>query len=163
MRTVFRNGFFSAAAISLSSIRSLTLNPNPPFLSHHFPPILNSIIPHYQYAAVAPLRFSTFRHCYSCFANFSPMTTGGGGEGEGEMGAPPSPTSGILEKQFEDFRHNLEDSGNLRDRIRAVAMEIESTTRLMHSSLLLVHQTCPIPGTFVCSFHKVKAFNLNFG
>lgn len=64
---------------------------------------------------------------------------------EGGPHAPPSPTSDKLEKQFEDFRHHLEDSGNLRERIRAVATEIDSTTRLMHSSLLLVHQTRPIP------------------
>lgn len=58
--------------------------------------------------------------------------------------APPSPSS-TLEKQFQDFRHHLEDSGSLRDRIRAVAMEIESASRLMYSSLLLVHQSRPIP------------------
>ncbi|XP_059646861.1 uncharacterized protein LOC132293407 [Cornus florida] len=61
----------------------------------------------------------------------------------GETHSPPSSPS--LEKQFEDFRLQMEDSGNLRNRIRAVALEIESATRLMHSSLLLVHQSRPIP------------------
>ncbi|KAI7753839.1 hypothetical protein M8C21_031993 [Ambrosia artemisiifolia] len=55
-----------------------------------------------------------------------------------------SPTSAIVEKQFHDFRHRLEESGTLRDRIKAVATQIESTTRMMHSSLLLIHQSRPI-------------------
>lgn len=63
----------------------------------------------------------------------------------GESGAH-SPSSS-LEKQFEEFRVQLEDSGRLRERIRAVALEIESATRLMHSCLLLVHQSRPLPGT----------------
>ncbi|XAR69118.1 hypothetical protein NMG60_11000590 [Bertholletia excelsa] len=62
---------------------------------------------------------------------------------EGEAHAPTSP-SALLEKQFEDFRHHLEESGSLRERIRAVSVEIESATRLMHSSLLLVHQSRPM-------------------
>ncbi|KAJ0624596.1 putative Translin family [Helianthus annuus] len=55
-----------------------------------------------------------------------------------------SPTSAAVEKQFDEFRHRLEESGSLRDRIRAVATQIESTTRMMHSSLLLIHQSRPI-------------------
>lgn len=55
-------------------------------------------------------------------------------------------SSPSLEKQFEDFRVQLEESGGLRERIRAVVMEIESTTRLMYASLLLVHQSRPTPG-----------------
>ena len=60
----------------------------------------------------------------------------------GEPHAPPP-----LEKQFEVFRAQLEESGTLRDRIRAVVSEIESTTRLIHSGLLLVHQSRSTPGT----------------
>ncbi|KAG6403763.1 hypothetical protein SASPL_135995 [Salvia splendens] len=59
--------------------------------------------------------------------------------------APLSPTIHVLEKQFEEFRHQLDDSGSLRDRIRSVSFEIESATRLMHSSLMLVHQSRPLP------------------
>ncbi|GAA0171805.1 hypothetical protein LIER_25757 [Lithospermum erythrorhizon] len=59
------------------------------------------------------------------------------------MEAPPNSAS--LGKQFEDFRSHLNESGNLKDRIRAVAVEIESVTRLMHSYLLLVHQSKPVP------------------
>lgn len=50
-----------------------------------------------------------------------------------------------LEKQFEDFRAQLEDSVVLRERIRAVVLEIESTARLMYSSLLLVYLSRPLP------------------
>lgn len=57
-----------------------------------------------------------------------------------------SPTSAVVEKQFDEFRHRLEESGNLRDRIKAVASEIESTTRIMYSIVLLVHQSRPISG-----------------
>ncbi|KAJ0612942.1 putative translin [Helianthus annuus] len=57
-----------------------------------------------------------------------------------------SPASAAVEKQFDEFRHRLEESGSLRDRIRAVATQIESTTRMMHSSLLLIHQSRPIQG-----------------
>ncbi|KAK7285031.1 hypothetical protein RJT34_19788 [Clitoria ternatea] len=48
-----------------------------------------------------------------------------------------------LEKQFDDFRVHLEESGGLRDRIRSVVSEIESTTRLMYASILLVHHSRP--------------------
>ena len=58
----------------------------------------------------------------------------------GEPHAPP------LEKQFESFRAQLDDSGALRERIRAVVMEIESAARLVHAGLLLVHQSRPTPG-----------------
>lgn len=50
-----------------------------------------------------------------------------------------------LEKQFGEFRTHLEQSGTLRDRIRAVVSEIESTTRLMYASILLVHHSRPTP------------------
>lgn len=55
-------------------------------------------------------------------------------------------SSSSMEKQFEGFRVQLEESGNVRERIRAVVMEMEGAVRLMHSSLLLVHHTRPNPG-----------------
>ncbi|XP_009784479.1 uncharacterized protein [Nicotiana sylvestris] len=61
-----------------------------------------------------------------------------------EAGDLSNPSSEKLEKQFEDFRHHLEESGNLRERIRAVATEIESVTRVIYASLLLVHQSRPV-------------------
>ncbi|KAE8684290.1 Non-intrinsic ABC protein 12 isoform 1 [Hibiscus syriacus] len=62
-----------------------------------------------------------------------------GGDSYSPLTSPP------LEMQFEKFRVQLEDSGTLRERIRTVVMEIESSTRLMQASLLLVHQSIPIP------------------
>ncbi|WOL09863.1 translin [Canna indica] len=64
---------------------------------------------------------------------------------------PPAPTasatlnasSSSMQKQFESFRVQLEESGKIRERIRAVVMEMETAVRLMHSSLLLVHHTLP--------------------
>ncbi|XP_004493980.1 uncharacterized protein [Cicer arietinum] len=53
-----------------------------------------------------------------------------------------------LEKQFGEFRTQLEESGTLRDRIRTVVSEIESTTRLMYASILLVHHSRPTPELF---------------
>ncbi|OVA10102.1 Translin [Macleaya cordata] len=54
-------------------------------------------------------------------------------------------SSSSMEKEFEGFRSQLEESGSLRERIRAVAMEMESATRFMHSGLLRVHQSRPVP------------------
>ncbi|KAG8376571.1 hypothetical protein BUALT_Bualt09G0077300 [Buddleja alternifolia] len=73
----------------------------------------------------------------------SPFTSMAGGESGTH--APPSPAVQSLEKQFDEFRHQLQDSGSLRERIRSVSLEIESATRLMQSSLLLIHQSRPIP------------------
>ncbi|CAL5194051.1 unnamed protein product [Lathyrus oleraceus] len=57
-----------------------------------------------------------------------------------------SSTSALsLEKQFGEFRTHLEESGTLRDRIRTVVSEIESTTRLMYANILLVHHSRPTP------------------
>lgn len=68
--------------------------------------------------------------------------------------AAPPPSAGVsllepssFEKQFEDFRFQLEESGNIRERIRAVVMEVEAAVRLMHSSLLLVHHAVPNSGS----------------
>ncbi|KAF8397718.1 hypothetical protein HHK36_016640 [Tetracentron sinense] len=60
-------------------------------------------------------------------------------------GGAPASSSSLVEKQFEDFRLHLEESGSLRERIRAVAAEMESANRIMHSSLLLVHQSRSVP------------------
>ncbi|XP_073009297.1 uncharacterized protein [Typha latifolia] len=54
----------------------------------------------------------------------------------------PSP---FMEKQFEDFRLQLAESGSVRERIRSVVMEMEEAARIMHASLLLVHQAVPSP------------------
>lgn len=65
---------------------------------------------------------------------------------EAETHAPPF--NALMDKQFLSFRQHLDESGSLRDRIRGVATEIESTNRQLHSLLLLVHQSHPMPGRF---------------
>ncbi|URE00845.1 Translin family [Musa troglodytarum] len=60
---------------------------------------------------------------------------------------PPSSSSApaSLEKQFEDFRVQLDETASVRERIRAVVMKMEATVRLMNSRLLLVHHSLPNP------------------
>ncbi|KAK1308711.1 hypothetical protein QJS10_CPA09g01782 [Acorus calamus] len=60
-------------------------------------------------------------------------------------GAPGINGSASVEKQFEGFRALLDESGTIRERIRSVVMEMESAVRVMHSGLLLVHQSLPVP------------------
>ena len=132
MRPAFRNAYFNL---------SLSLNPNPtkltlpPFSLHAFPTFSTSLQPTFR---TFRLTTETFRPTRTC-CSYSPMA-------DGEAHAPPT-SFPSLEKQFEVFRVQLEDSGSLRERIRAVVMEIESTTRLIHANLLLVHQSRPTPGT----------------
>ncbi|KAK1284504.1 hypothetical protein QJS10_CPB21g00349 [Acorus calamus] len=59
--------------------------------------------------------------------------------------APGINSSASVEKQFEGFRSLLDESGTIRERIRSVVMEMESAVRIMHSGLLLVHQSLPVP------------------
>ncbi|KAK4583204.1 hypothetical protein RGQ29_026122 [Quercus rubra] len=130
MRPAFRNAYFNL---------SLSLNPNPtkltlpPFSLHAFPTFSTSLQPTFR---TFRLTTETFRPTRTC-CSYSPMA-------DGEAHAPPT-SFPSLEKQFEVFRVQLEDSGSLRERIRAVVMEIESTTRLIHANLLLVHQSRPTP------------------
>ncbi|KAJ4971401.1 hypothetical protein NE237_004500 [Protea cynaroides] len=50
-----------------------------------------------------------------------------------------------MENQSKEFILQLEKSERLRQSIRAVSLEMESATLLMQSSLLLVHQSRPVP------------------
>ncbi|KAF5201214.1 Translin [Thalictrum thalictroides] len=45
-----------------------------------------------------------------------------------------------MEKQFDEFRLKLEESGILREKIRAVSMEMESAIGLMQSDLLMYYR-----------------------
>lgn len=67
-----------------------------------------------------------------------------------------------LEKQFESFRVQLEESAALREQIRSVVMEIESATRLIQANLLLVHQSRPIPGNDLLFFSGIFASWVRF-
>ncbi|KAE8702106.1 hypothetical protein F3Y22_tig00110503pilonHSYRG00847 [Hibiscus syriacus] len=123
MKSAFRN----THCLTLSRY---SLNPNPSIL--HFVPFIP-----YSRSLPSPVSRSLPSRSPLCLALFS--TTMAGGDSESPV------TSPSLEKQFEKFRVQLEDSGSLRERIRAVVMEVESATRLMQASLLLVHQSKPIP------------------
>ncbi|KAL6585396.1 hypothetical protein OROMI_002040 [Orobanche minor] len=116
MKSVFRSAICATRTFSHRS-----LNPNP----HRSPLILLS-----RYIACSAGKFSTPTSMASV---------------ESGSHAPPSPTVQTLGKQFDEFRHQLDDSGSLHERIRSVASEIESVTRMMQSSLLLIHQSRPIP------------------
>ncbi|XP_006428743.2 translin [Citrus clementina] len=84
---------------------------------------------------VSPSKPETFRF----LRRSSPLRVRYSSMTGGETDAPTS-----MEKQFEDFRVKLDEAGSLRERIRAVVNEIESITRLMHASLLHVHQSRPL-------------------
>ncbi|XP_028775182.1 translin [Neltuma alba] len=130
IRPAFRNASFTVSRslnpnpynpfflLTLRSLPITTASPSPSYLTSHF--ALET------FPSLSPPR---------CFSS---SMAGGGDHSE-------SPSSHSLEKQFEDFRLQLEESGSLRERIRAVVSEIESNTRLMHASLLLVHQSRPTP------------------
>ena len=121
MRAAFRSAF---SAVSCS------LNPKPyssfSVLSlRTFSPI--TLPPH-----PLPFRNDAFR-LLSATSDSTSMAEGG--------------TSSSVVKQFESFRCQLEESGGLRERVRAIAMAIESATRLMYADLLLVHQSRSVSGT----------------
>jgi hypothetical protein len=131
MKSAFRNAYFFTVSLS----RSLNPNTNPNLnLSpiFHKLPLLSTTTTYLS----LPLLIS--RHRKAPGRSFSTTLTMSGGADS------PSPS---LDKQFEELRSKLEESGRLREKIRAVVLEIESTTRLLHSGLLLVHQSRPVPGS----------------
>ena len=66
--------------------------------------------------------------------------------------APPqSFLAPSLKNQFKEFRTQLDESGSLREKIRAVVVEIEPISKYIHISLLLVHQSRPVSGTILIS------------
>ncbi|XP_021730758.1 translin-like [Chenopodium quinoa] len=77
---------------------------------------------------------STFRSVFSSSSSTPSMAESGN----------LTPFDGTLGTQFESFRTQLDETSNLRERIRNVALEIESVTRIMHANLLLVHQSRPV-------------------
>ncbi|XP_022841644.1 translin isoform X2 [Olea europaea var. sylvestris] len=103
-----------------------------PLSTRRFP-----LLSHFAKSRLTKFQFLVCYH--SPYTSFKSMA-----DGEGEMHMQHSPTVEKLEMQFEELRSQLEDSGKLRERIRAVAMEIESTTWLMHSSVLLIHHSISI-------------------
>lgn len=116
--------------------RPVTLNPN---LSSNFP--LSLLKPHNILPSLSPLCSTNerFRSLNSTSFSSSSMADAG----------TPAPFNGTIETEFGTFRTQLEESGNLREKIRNVALQIESATRVMHANLLLVHQSRPISGKFL--------------
>ncbi|KAM7531723.1 hypothetical protein LguiB_035133 [Lonicera macranthoides] len=127
MNSAFRNAFVSLSRNSLNPNKSILPKPNFPITLHSA--IFTSFN---QNLTRRPPLSSTY-----CYCSSTSSVTGG------ESHAPQY-SSAVMDKQFEDFSHHLQESGRVRDRIRAVAMEIESANRIMHSSLLLVHQSRPL-------------------
>ncbi|CAH2058959.1 unnamed protein product [Thlaspi arvense] len=134
MNSAFRNVHITASRL---------INPNPIASSIlHFLPLYSGeaaprrSTPLHRRNAVIP-SFSALFCSSSSSSVYIPMAGGG------DQVLPPSSHS--LEKQFESFRVQLEESAALREQIRAVVMEIESATRLIQANLLLVHQSRPIP------------------
>ncbi|XP_030452400.1 uncharacterized protein LOC115674194 [Syzygium oleosum] len=126
---------------SACSTLTRSLNPNPSSLS---------ALPGLRPAVVAPPPPRPFRSRRTAIApppppRALPSSTRRRCCCSSAMSGGEAPPALPLEKQFEDFRAQLEDSVGLRERIRAVVMEIESTTRLMYSSLLLVYLSWPLP------------------
>lgn len=62
-----------------------------------------------------------------------------------------------MEKQFEEFRTQLENSGSVKEKIRTVANEMESANRLIHASLLLVHQSRPFSEVLEKAKNQIEA------
>uniref|UniRef100_A0A2P2K6F2 Translin n=1 Tax=Rhizophora mucronata TaxID=61149 RepID=A0A2P2K6F2_RHIMU len=127
MKSSFRKAYFTLS-------RSLNPNPNPSlvFICHFLPPRTVSFpLP----LLVSHSQNEPFRSCCSTICFSSSMA---GGDSHLLSSAHS------LENQFKDLRALLEESGGLRDRIRAVVVEIESTGRLMQASLLFVHQSRPV-------------------
>ncbi|XP_022767324.1 translin [Durio zibethinus] len=123
MKSAFRNAYY----LTLSRF---SLNPNASIL--HLVPAVST----FSSPPSSVFKNLSFRSPLTATLSSASMVGG-------DSDAPQSSPS--LEKQFEKFRVELEDSGILRERIRAVVLEIESATRLMQASLLLVHQSKPIP------------------
>ncbi|GMJ02991.1 hypothetical protein like AT2G37020 [Hibiscus trionum] len=123
MKSAFRNAY-------CFTLSRYSLNPNPSIL--HFVPSISSF-------PSLPSGVSNTLPSRSPLCVTFCSTSMAGGDSDSPL------TSPSLEKQFEKFRVQLQDSGSLREHIRAVVMEIESATRLMQASLLLVHQSKPIP------------------
>ncbi|XWS55842.1 hypothetical protein CRYUN_Cryun09bG0034800 [Craigia yunnanensis] len=123
MKSAFRNTY-------LFTLSRYSSNPNPSIF--HLVPAIST------FSSLPSSVSKNFPFCSPLTATLSSTSMA-----SGDSDAPQ--TSPSLEKQFEKFRVQLEDYGTLRERIRAVVLEIESATRLMQASLLLVHQSKPVP------------------
>ncbi|KAG2296425.1 hypothetical protein Bca4012_002076 [Brassica carinata] len=143
----------NSAYRSVHLTASRLINPNPISSS------LLHLLPLYSCTHAAPPRSSPLRRRFlatpSSSSFYIPMAAG-------DDQVPP-PESHLLEKQFESFRVQLEESAALREQIRAVVMEIESATRLIQANLLLVHQSRPIPEIIEKAKEKIDDLKKFYG
>ncbi|XP_057549363.1 uncharacterized protein LOC130827612 [Amaranthus tricolor] len=125
--------------------RAMTLNPNP------FPnSILSSLKPRTIPLSLSP--FFSIRSLVSSSFLTSSMADG----------ASITPFDATIDTQFQTFRTQLDDSGNLRERIRAIALQIDSITRIMHANLLLVYQSRPISETLEMAKSRIGVLQEHF-
>ncbi|KFK36592.1 hypothetical protein AALP_AA4G143700 [Arabis alpina] len=143
-------------SVHLSASR-LIINPNP-FSSSilHFLPLCSSDAIHRPLRRQNPV-IPLFSSPFSSSSSFNIPMAGTDNQ------IPPPPSSHLLEKQFESFRVQLEESAALREQIRAVVMEIESATRLIQANLLLVHQSRPIPEVIEKAKEKINDLKTFYG
>ncbi|CAI0472336.1 unnamed protein product [Linum tenue] len=128
MKSAFRTACFITRSASF-------LNPKPNCL-----PISRPLSPAITTPAALPLPL-VIASSSSLTQPFRPFCLSASMAG---AGADAGNSLSSLESQFKGFRSQLEESGSLRDRIRTVVSDIESTTRVMQANLLLVHQSRPV-------------------
>lgn len=68
------------------------------------------------------------------------------------MHPPPLPSAPALafssppmDRQFEEFRSQLEEFGSVREKLRCIVADLDTVTRLMQAQLLLIHHSRPAP------------------
>eukprot|EP00250_Pteridium_aquilinum_P005439 c15530_g1_i1 orf=298-1173(-) len=83
----------------------------------------------------------------------APFSSSSGRTESGKAGFMTSSSSMSVDHQFEEFRLQLEESGAVREKLRAIVADLDSVTRLMQAQLLLIHHSRPSPETL----NKVKA------
>ncbi|XP_010553363.1 PREDICTED: translin-like [Tarenaya hassleriana] len=142
MKSTFRNAHFSVSRL---------INPNP-CISSPIPRVIPLFSGGIHQSSIIRRRDPSLPSLSTAFCSSSSSIPMAGGEGQ----VPPR-SSPSLEKQFEEFRVQLEGSASLRERIRAVVMEIESATRLIQANLLLVHQLRPVSEVLEKAKEKIGA------
>ncbi|CAN1143106.1 TSN [Linum perenne] len=130
MKSAFRNACFS--------LSSSSLNPKPNLLpiSRALSSTITTTTASLRFPLVASFASPRTPPCRSSCFSTSMDRQGAGDESLNSFSS--------LENQFKGFRTQLEESGSLRDRIKNVVTDIESTTRSMQASLLRVHQSRPV-------------------
>lgn len=142
MKAAFRNAYGTLSRFSAST----ALNPE---TIQRYVPLSLTTSP--KTLAIAASLFPFRSNCLACSAGAFQFLTASASSSSTSpsMTNHNLPCGDAMEAQFESFRTQLEESGNIRERIQAVAMEIESATRIMHANLLLVHQSRPLAGTLI--------------